>query len=183
MSLNDVLQQERDEEMEVLRELSLNLKEIAEPYEVITLQEFETYLLPYIIKEIEHTDENTAIFNSNFLNLSKKYRVGLKVMDGDKLLYKLPPLISSLKTDENKINFRKIVNTFNNTVESNPRMANSQLNKNLNIVEKTLKEDKSYINDFRDTLSKIYNDYSHRVKSNKTVTETKDEIEDDFLDY
>ena len=183
MGLNKVLKEERNEEMEILRELSLNLKEITDPYEEVSLHEFELYLLPFILKEIEYTDENTAIFNSNFLKLSKKYRVGLKVINNGKILYELPPLLGSLNIDDNKINFRKIVNTFNSTAESNPRIADKQLSKNLNIVEKTLKENNNEVNKYINTLSKIYKDYAHSVKNSKIVEKANNELEDDFLDY
>ena len=193
--LEEVSKQMQSEEMLELAESSEILTQVNSEEVEITLDFFETYFLPYIIYEVEHTDEYNMIFNYNYYKIAKKYSVSIVVIgDNNEVLYKLPPLVSDVNLDKlSNVAFSKIVSVFTNVAESNESMANKMLGKALNEVG-TLIETKSNV--YEQSLQAIFQDYKHRLKDSFLSDKIKEhyidestpnvipEVDDeDFLDY
>ena len=73
-----------------------------DPGTKIKLHDFEEFILPYIIGDIEQTEDNYQVFVANYIALSGKATSPIIVVDNDDeavKIYKLPPMVASLDID------------------------------------------------------------------------------------
>jgi len=186
--LKDVLNKERDEEIEYLKELSLTLMPALEQvYETIPIKEFETYLLPYILGLVERNEANQVIYRDNYFKYSKHYRHALYVIDNTgEIIYKLPPLVmdANLKKLQN-INLNMMVNAIENKDSSNSYF-NTILRATTDALNESIEPDERILRGYLYELNKIYKDYSYltenKIKEQYSNTPNKSIVENDDLD-
>jgi len=185
--LKDVKRELMGDEVKELFDNSQILDSINNTGVDVSLSHFETYLLPYIIREIEITEETTSIFYYNIYNIAKSYKTALYIIDSNgEVKYKLPPLVLDVNDDTNNISYSRIVKKFLNTLDSNASIANRVFNKEINEVENVITSNKEEEGIYVKEFIKIYNDYKYRLKDNlknKNIFKDEEDIEDDFLDY
>jgi len=167
-----------------LTELSKKIKNLTKAETKITKQEFETYLLPYILGEVEHNDINNTIFINNLKDLSGGYRVTLTVVDeNDETLFSLPPMIIDVnneKLEKNKL--RGTIMSYKDLVDSNPRAADLKIRSLTNIILNGLDPDNNEVIKFKNELNKIFDYYKDRLKSKDGQSKILESKDPDFID-
>jgi len=185
--LKDIKKDLMNDEIRELYDSSKILDTINNTGVDISLSHFETYLLPYIIREIEINEKTTAVFYYNIRKIAKSFKSPIYVIDDNgEVKYKLPPLIIDVNDDSNNISYNRIVKKYLSTIDSNASLANRVFNKEIDEVEKVIANNKEEEDKYVKEFIKIYNDYKHRLKNNlknSNLIKDEEDIEDDFLDY
>jgi len=198
-SLKDVVKIKRNEELKELENLSQDLDKIAHSPSRITLEEFETYFLPYIINEVEKDETNNFIFVNNFLEkTNRSWFREIEVVDPKgNVLFILPPLAVDVDIKENSdVVVNKIVTKYYNMIKNGYYNSEKELAEGLANILSNLKVDEEKYKKYIVEYNKIFISYKDRFlkaykrrkgiplekeTSNKkpnTITE-----EDDIFDY
>ena len=124
---------------------------------------FEVYLLPYILGIYEHNETNTNTYVKNFIGLSKKPTIGLRVVDDideEKVLYKLPPLIMNPAIDNLKdMPFGRLVSHYNKLTDTNPARAEAMLFDMVKDIASGIDVDEDEWNEYTKSFLDIRRDY------------------------
>ena len=178
------------EELQELTEISKSMKGLDKLEVKVSKYEFETYLLPYILNEIEHNDINKTVFINNLKDLAGGYRSTILVMDSteEKVLFKVPPML--INSNIEKLEDRKLRNTiitYEQIAESNPRAADKKLSALTNIIVNGIEVSEDEINVFKDEIKDLLNYYADRIKHNDKMattgkSNTAQNEDEDFLD-
>jgi len=182
-----------ENEKEEIASFSKVIASLKNEDKTINMYDFELYFLPYIIGEIARTDENKAVYISNFLRVTESHHIGIAVVNGEnEVVFKLPPLITDSDVSElSNIAFNRVMKQVRAYSDSNPWKADAIMKNVTNEVISKMKVDdsKGYLED----LIKIYKTYPDRVnkvilrdgeliiKDNKQQTTQEDEEE--LFDY
>lgn len=177
-----------------LNEVSESVTQLAvvEPIE-ITLKEFETYFLPYILNLVERDEMSTMVYTRNLLDKTNdNYHTPLAVIDYDEegekyIRYELPPYMLGIDTKSvSDISFSGLIAMYDNIKVDNPFKARDLLKKSMEELGSIVQMDKKYVHYFRELL-KINNDYEYLKtnKENNSIGKTNDveEEEEDLFDY
>jgi len=207
--LQEVSEAKKAEEFKMLEELSKDLKNITNFPARITLKEFETYFLPFIINEVDKDETNSFIFVYNFLEKTEKswFREVEVVDKHGNVLFILPPLAIDVKFKNNKKDLvvNRIVTKYYNMLNNHYHGTEKELKKGLISILKELTVDEDKFKKYIVEYNKIFERYSERfinaykrkkgipvdneqkaVKENKKVKKlnvNKIDEEDDVFDY
>ena len=196
--LEQLVELQKTEETNYILENMASLKNITKENKKLPLIDFEKYLLPYYLGEVDKTDANTAVFTANYLEITDSYHIGIDVIDTDgSVKYSLPPLIGDTGIDKlDNIAFATLVDKINLYLETSPLKANQILEKVSEAVNDNL--DTTEVNDeYTKTIYKILIDYIDRVNKRlkdknielpDTIVKTnnkekEEEEEEDLFDY
>ena len=186
-TMQELREEMRKEELEELEELSQSLNPITDTDVMLELDRFETYLLPFILKEIEHNDENTMVFIENFLSITESPRIGIKVIDKNKeVMFRLPGLVMNYENNLDDINLYLEVRKYNSYNKVNPREAARVINKTSKYIEDNIVADDNEEQEYKADLKKIFEYYKDRITNKeikKEIIEDDTIIEEDFIEY
>ena len=180
-NLQDVNVMLKDNEVEELSNLANELHIVTEDTSTaIDIEDFEEYILPYIIGEVEPTEENYTTFVANYIGLATKATKSLLIQSNGVVKYKLPPMIASTTIDDTEaIDLTKMHGSQRQA--TNGKTAKPFLDGLQNLVN-TAKRDDNTLTSYADDLKRIKADYGiTKPKDEKTVKSTEIEY-GDFLD-
>lgn len=184
-NMKKVKNQIKNEELKEFLENSEKIKNITKAETKISKQEFEIYILPFILGEVERNEANINIFIENLKDLAGGYRRELVVLDDDNKteLFRLPPLIAD--SDIENLKDKKLRNTIiahKEIAESNPIAADKKLRSLANIILKGLNPSHEDIEKLHSELNKIYNYYQNRIGDKHISDQADSKDEEDYLD-
>lgn len=189
-NMQKVKEEGKREEIEDLISLTEKIKGIDTEEVKLPRSTFETYLLPYLLNEIEHNEVNKTVFINNLKDLSGGYKTTLLIVDdidNDKVLFKLPPLL--LDTNIDKLASEKVRNTVvahDNLKEANPKAADAALNRVKKSILKNMEVDNDKIELYRSYIENFKKFYKNRISKDtteKSTTTSNNNInnDEDFL--
>jgi len=189
--MQQIVENNQAEEMSEIAELSKSFKDIDIDEAKISLSTFEIYLLPYILKELEHNDANNMVFINNLKDLVGGYRTTILVVDDNdasKIIFKLPPMITSTNIEGlEKAKLRNAIVSFEQVKESNPRAADINLKAVTKAVVKGMSKDGEKLAEYRKYSTEFYEYYKNRINKDSSIKEATEtnsinSNDDDFLD-
>ena len=206
VTLKDVAEMIRNEEWEELEGISEDISKLLPEPAKTDRQTFEKYLLPYLLMEVERDDNNSFIFQYNFLKLTNgSYHREVVVIDENgEIMFLLPPLILDVELKENRISISTVIRKFYNLFENHYYGVEKELVRDLNEVIKSLKLDEDIYAKYIVEFNKIFSYYKDRFlraykkrlgiedeentdenesKNNNTTSLNKLDEEDDIFDY
>jgi len=207
-NLKEVAENMRQQEWEMLENISKDLNKIANYPAKISLEEFETYFLPYILNEVEKNETNNFIFTYNFLEKTENsWFREIEVVDNKgNVVFILPPLVVDVKLKEDYSNLavNRIINKYYNMLDSGYYGTEKELTKGLSEILKALSVDEEKYKRYIVEYNKIFERYKDRFiraykirkgipltdeekslenKNKNTTKLNKIDEEDDIFDY
>lgn len=174
---NDILNAELAADIEMI---SGSIEKGAKDIDIeVSLEKFETYLLPFLIGTIESNDTNRALFYNNVRHLTEGKNLPLYIIDHTGIKYKLPPLSSRLDTDFDATIVSKMANA---EIENHDPRPSQYFTKNIKELADSLEMDEGSVNEYKQNLIQIYTDYSYLIPDKEITKDIPEDCDDDLFD-